>query len=102
MTEDLTADQARYYLHLKRMQSGVAAMMPIDPKSTEPKHLRVGVNSALVDTGAIAKLLLAKGVFTREELWKQLADSAEEEADKHEKLVQKHLGAAVKLGPAGG
>lgn len=42
------------------MQSGVAfeGGAPL-----EPKHLRVGVNNALVSLDALVRLLVAKGVF---------------------------------------
>ena len=44
------------------MQSGVAFKMHTDPSETQPKHLRVGVNSAMVEQSAIAKLLIDKAL----------------------------------------
>ena len=49
------------------MQSGVAAKMHRDPKETEPKHLRVGINSNAVSHAALARILIEKGLFTVEE-----------------------------------
>ena len=49
------------------MQSGVAAKMGFDPSETSPKHLRVGVNTAHIDFGALMHLLIEKGIITEEE-----------------------------------
>ena len=48
------------------MQSAVAYEMERGGRSpsTEPKHLRVGVNSAMVEHSALAFLLIKKGVIT--------------------------------------
>lgn len=72
-------DRERYMAACHAMQSGVAFTMEKEPKQVDPKHLRVGVNAAMSDTAAIAELLVAKGVFTEDELWKALADKMEEE-----------------------
>jgi hypothetical protein len=98
-------DQERYDLHIRRMQTGVAAVKA-DPNTahhseTEPKHLRVGVNAALVDSGALAQLLIEKGIITREEYLKSLADAMEREANKYEKELSEFYSAEIKLGPAG-
>src|SRR5690348_17509394 len=73
----------RYMKAAHAMQSGVAAKMRMDPKDTEPKHLRVGVNAAMVEHSALAQLLLKKGIITREEYTAELADVMEEEARKY-------------------
>jgi len=49
-----------------------------------PKHLRLGINSALVDSGALARLLMQKGIITREEHLEMLAKVAEEEVKIYE------------------
>lgn len=72
-------DKERYMAACHAMQSGVALKMGRDPKETEPKHLRVGINSAMVDSAALARLLMTKGVITEEEFYKALADQMEEE-----------------------
>jgi hypothetical protein len=38
----------------------------LDSSASNRKHLRVGVNSAMVNDLAVASLLIAKGVFTKE------------------------------------
>lgn len=56
-----------------RVQSGIAFMLERANQrgerfpECEPKHLRVGVNSALIKTSALTRLLLEKHVFTAEE-----------------------------------
>lgn len=60
----IVAARERYSRAAHAMQSGVAMEMNYRPQPTEPKHLRVGVNTALVDHGALVTLLIAKGVFS--------------------------------------
>lgn len=76
-------DIERYEAAVHAMQTGVAMWMHIDPNETSPKHLRVGVNSALCDSAALAKLLIAKGLITEEEYIKALADQMGEEVSRY-------------------
>lgn len=80
----------RYYAALHRVQTGVAYEMEWT-EQTSPKHLRVGVNSALVDSVAVAHLLLAKGVISQDEYEEQLAVEMEREAADYEQRVQEHF-----------
>lgn len=73
------------------MQSGVAMEMNYDAKNTEPKFLRVGVNSALVDSGAMAALLISKGIITKDEYEEKLAEYAEREAKMYEDRIREHF-----------
>lgn len=76
----------RYLAAIHAMQSGVAARMALGHgNETTPKHLRVGVNSALVDTAALARLLLSKGVFTAEEYWTAVVEGMETEVAMYER-----------------
>ena len=95
--------QERYELHMRRMQTGVAMLMQHSPRDpgTEPKHLRVGVNGALVDSSALGTLLISKGIITDVEYFTALADGAQVEADGYEKRVADLIGGPVTLGPAG-
>lgn len=92
MTESLDEARDRYLAALHAMQSGVAMEMNYDPASTTPKHLRVGVNSAMSDTGALAKLLVDKGVITEQEYYTAVADGMERERDRYTRRVQDYLG----------
>jgi hypothetical protein len=76
-------DEYRALAHA--MQTGVAAQMQFDPvvAGTTPKHLRVGVNSALVDSSALAKLLMDKGVITLDEYETALVEGMRAERDRY-------------------
>jgi len=81
------------------MQSGVAAEMNLPARSTatEPKHLRVGVNSALVDSAALAELLISKGIITEAEYLEALASAMEREAAQYEERLSAHFGKKITL-----
>jgi hypothetical protein len=93
-------DAKRWERAAHAMQSGVAMEMqiPIRQKSTEPKHLRVGVNTAISDHGALIKLLIAKGFFTEVEYMKAIADQMEVEKTMYEERLTAHFGKPIKLG----
>lgn len=94
MDEDpqVTADRERYIAAAHGMRSGVAMKMNYDVAETEPKHLRVGVNNALVGNGALAGLLIAKGIITREEYYGALADAMERERDAYRDEIRHRFG----------
>lgn len=75
---------AEYMAACHAMQSGVAMKMHSDPNETEPKHLRVGVNAAMVEFGALTKLLFDKGVITELEFAEYLAQAMRDEVSKYE------------------
>jgi hypothetical protein len=66
------------------MQTGVAYEMARGDNSTEPKHLRVGVNAAMADHSGLATLLIEKGVFTMEEYCEAVANSMEAEKERYQ------------------
>ena len=80
------------------MQSGVAMEMHQGSQDTQPKHLRVGVNSALVDSSALAELLIAKGVISEAEYLEAIAAGMEREARNYEERLSQKLGTKVTLG----
>lgn len=90
-------DHQRYLAAAHAMQSGVAARMEIDPKDTTPKHLRVGVNSAMAEHNALAKLLIDKGIIGEAEYVAAQADAMEREKALYERLLSEHYGATVTL-----
>jgi len=81
------------------MQSGVAQVMnfPGGGLATEPKHLRVGVNSALVDQQAVAQLLIDKGVFTEEEYLEYVRLAMNDEVNRYQEQVSEMMGNKVTL-----
>jgi len=93
----LDEDKRRHVAASHAMQSGVAAKMAIDSAETSPKHLRVGVNAALVNQGALVKLLVDKGVITLEEYFAAAADAMEAETALYERELSAHHGANITL-----
>jgi hypothetical protein len=74
------------------VQTGIALGMTQgrDP-GTEPKHLRMGVNASMCDHAALARLLMAKGVFTEEEYHEAIAAEMEAEKARYERELGVHL-----------
>lgn len=99
-TPEEAALRSEYMQLLHAMQSGVATEMEDASRAsaTSPKHLRVGVNAALTDHYALAKLLMEKGVITKLEYYRALRDAMAEEVERYEtRLSAAHGGASVKL-----
>ena len=77
-----------------RIQTAIAVLMGRDPDFSlvQPKHLRTGLDLSKSDMGGLARLLIAKGVFTEEEYIEAITNAAEREADDWERMVQAVLG----------
>lgn len=101
MTEKLSEQAEAYYSEYvalsHAMQSGVAMEMNYHPNPTSPKHLRVGVNSAMVEHAALVRLLVSKGIITDEEYCKALRDGMKEEVSVYQKRLSEHFGREVTL-----
>lgn len=80
----------RYRELVHAVQSGIAASK--DKTDWEPKHLRVGVNMSKVDHAALVNLLIAKGIFTREEYFEELVKMAENEVDMYRAEIARQHG----------
>lgn len=93
----MATPQERYAAAAHAMQSGVAAEIGLGTKSTEPKHLRVGVNSALVDSAALAELLIGKGIITEDEYVEAIATGMEREAKAYEDRLSERTGQKITL-----
>lgn len=96
---DVDDAKQRYEAALHAMQTGVAYYMERSDECS-PKHLRVGVNSALTSVGALAHLLLNKGVITELEYFTCLADLVEQDVEDYRRLLAEALGvdqATIKL-----
>lgn len=92
-------DLERYEAACHAMQSGVAATMDIQGRDpgTEPKHLRVGINSSMVEHSALVRLLMSKGIISNDEYLKALADGMEEEVKRYEADLYRKTGKQVRL-----
>lgn len=85
-------DKKRYLAAAHAMQTGVAYDMEQNGDGgagATPKHLRVGVNSGMVNAAAMAKLMIAKGLITEAELHKALADEMEAELARYQAKMPK-------------
>lgn len=91
--------QERYLRAAHAMQSGVAAQIGIDPgaSGTSPKSLRVGVNSAMVQTSAILDLLVDKGLVTAKEAEDAIIKGMETEVERYKQELAKATGAEINL-----
>lgn len=57
-------------------------------QETESKHLRVGVNSALIEASAMSALLFRKGIINQEEYFDTLIEFWEAEVDSYQRKVK--------------
>lgn len=96
--QKIKAAEARYLKASHAMQSGVMVEESMGDKSLTNKHLRVGINSSMVEHGALVALLLRKRVFTELEYIETLADAMEAEVASYEDRIASHIGRRVKLG----
>jgi hypothetical protein len=81
------------------IQSGVRMEMELQlNNAATPKHLRTGVNIALVETGAIGMLLIRKGLVTEEEYYNTLLEKLREEVRDYQRRLSLATGNVVTLG----
>lgn len=94
MTEQDKLNQERYHAAMHAVQSAVALDIEVsgDRAGATPKHLRTGINSCLVDSSAVAGLLIKKGIFTESEYFEAIADAAERERDSLTKRMRERTG----------
>ena len=99
LEDKLEQQRMRYAAAAHAMQSGVATEMhtPGGQRLTEPKHLRVGINSALVDTSGLAQLLMDKGLITQLEYFTAIADAMVGEHERYERELSEHFGSKITL-----
>lgn len=80
----LTYEQA-----LHAMQTGVGFEIETNAYgnmgASTPKHLRAGVNSAMINDAALVRLLVKKGLFTEEEYMEEVRLEANREVLRYER-----------------
>lgn len=99
-TEDEQINElfAEYYRLVHAMQSGVSGEMDANLNNAHtPKHLRTGVNSAMVQNSALVNLLIEKGIITNLEWATALRDGMRAEVERYEKRLTEHYGVMVTL-----
>jgi hypothetical protein len=72
-------DRTRYAQAMHGVQSAIAFEIGTGVMNADHKHLRVGIDSAHVSQGALAELLVEKGLITVDEYDAKLAHYAERE-----------------------
>jgi hypothetical protein len=94
--------QRRYEIAAHAVQAGVAMEMndappTISGSAVSPKMLRTGVNLAMVEHGALVRLLIAKGLFTEQEYFEELVKGVEDEQRLYEERLSARFGGKIKL-----
>jgi len=92
MSERLSYEQA-----LHGIQTGIALEIERGSECASPKHLRVGVNSAMCEHAALVRLLIAKGLFTEEQYAEAITDEFNRELERLEKNVNNQYGGGGKI-----
>lgn len=88
MTHHTTRATIHSYAQLVHaMQTGVHIMMHRDPTECQPKSLRVATNAAMSDHSALAELLIAKGIITRDEYDAAITQHMAKEVDRYERRI---------------
>lgn len=94
--EEIEANE-RYLAALHAVQSGIKMKMQLGWDGASPKHLRVGVDSAMVNDWAMTELLIRKGIITSLEYLQVLSESAENEKERLEAELTERFGRKVTL-----
>jgi hypothetical protein len=71
--------------------------VPEDHRSTGPKHLRVGVDSAMVQHGALVGLLIEKGVIKLKDYMETEIEFLEREVEGYRARLKEQLGIEIEL-----
>ena len=85
----IEGNMARYLASAHAMQSAIAYILehpnnagrPLQAPIGSAKDLCVGVHTGKADAGGLARLLIAKGIFTEDEYLAAMADAMEAEAE---------------------
>lgn len=94
--------QQRYLTAAHAVQAGVAMELNDNPpgnsaSSGSPKMLRTGINLAMVEHGALIRLLITKGLFTEEEYFEELVKGVEDEQRQYEARLSAQYGGTIRL-----
>ena len=87
MSEILKKKYNEYRRLIHSMQAGVG--FDANSQDQTPKHLRVGINCAMSEAGALVSLLIKKGVITEEELVDEFIVYMQREVESYKKTLAK-------------
>jgi|SRR6185437_1930624 len=95
---DIPRNNLSYEDALHAMQTGVAVEINQNLTTAHSaKHLRVGVNSALVQDAALFRLLVKKGIITYNEYLEEIRLEMNREVDRYEDRLSEMLGKCITL-----
>lgn len=80
------------------IQTGVAYERERGVHSTEPKHLRTGLDCQMAEFSSLVLLLIDKGVITENEYFITSLKALEEEKARYEARLSELYGAHITLG----
>jgi transcription termination factor NusB len=94
--------QRRYEVAAHAVQAGVAMEMNdapphISQSAVSPKMLRTGVNLAMVEHGALVRLMIKKGIITDLEYMEELVKGVEQEQHDYEARLSAKYGGKTKI-----
>lgn len=94
--------ERRYLAAAHAVQAGVQMEMNDSPPSdtasaVSPKMLRTGLNLAMVEHGALIRVLISKGLFTEEEYFEELVRGVEAEKAAYEQRLSARYGGRTKI-----
>lgn len=90
--------QRKYMSLAHAVQSGIASCIAVGWTGTQPKHLRVGIDTQKSDSGALVKLLLDKGIITEEEYGNAILQGLEREIESYQRLFKELTGKDATFG----
>jgi hypothetical protein len=84
----------RYMRAAHGIQSAIAFLMNRGPRfaGVEPKHLRVGIDTSKAEFGALAELLIRKGVITEGEYVEAMTTGLERELERYTEEARRETG----------
>jgi hypothetical protein len=92
---ELNADERKLFDEYHRLAHAMQSGVNIEQHYTEqcsPKHLRVGVNSAMVEHSALCELLVDKGIITPTELFTAMILKMQAEVESYRLRIAEHMG----------
>lgn len=96
--EEIVELKQEYHDLLHAMQSDVKFEQEWGVSDAQsPKHLRVGVNSAIVQSSGLARVLVDKGIITWLEYWTAQVEAYRREVVSYEERLSAHAGSEVHL-----
>lgn len=97
MTETDEKNNQRYHAAMHAVQSAVALDIQVSGDNgagADHKHLRTGINACLVDSLAVSRLLMQKGIFSESEYLEAIALAAEAEVGRMTARLRERTGVA--------